>query len=98
MILKYTLILIVSSLSLGLCKKFRYENYTLYKALPEDEQQMKFLLNMQDFDTRFDFWNEPGPFVKYALIVSSPDNKYDLETIFNENKIKYEIKMNNVQE
>ena len=98
MILKFTFIFLVFFLSVGLSEKFRYENYTLYKTLPENEQQMKFLQNIQDSDTRFDFWNEPGPLVKYALIVASPQNKDSLESILKENKIKYEIKMNNIQE
>ena len=98
MIFKLTLIFLISSLSVGLSEKFRYENYALYKVLPENEQQIKFLQNVQDLDSRFDFWNELGPLVNYALIASSPQNKDDLESILEEKKIKYEIKMNNIQE
>lgn len=98
MILKFTLIFLFSSLSVGLSEKFRYDNYTLYKVLPENEQQIKLLQKVQELDTRFDFWNELGPLVNFALIVSGPQDKNDFENILKENKIKYEIKMKSIQE
>nr|XP_026494165.1 zinc carboxypeptidase-like [Vanessa tameamea] len=89
------LILLVPFVS---CEKFRFNNYTLYRISPENDQHYKLLQDIQNTDMRFDFWSDPTPLLDFVTILSSPDDKDDLEAILRGNKMKYEITMQNIQE
>lgn len=78
--------------------KFRFDNYTLYKIHLENAEQVQILRNLQDTDLRFDFWSEPVLSAEYVQVMTSPENKLDLQNILITNNINAEISMNNVQE
>ncbi|XP_045502737.1 zinc carboxypeptidase-like [Colias croceus] len=78
--------------------KFRFDNYTLYKIIPENEKHIQILQDILEYDQRYDFWTYPAPGAKFVNIMSSPENKADLENTFNSNDIKFSISMTNVQE
>nr|XP_037876331.1 zinc carboxypeptidase-like [Bombyx mori] len=81
-----------------LIEKFRFDNYTLFKVLPENERQIEILQNLQDNDLRFDFWSSPGIKAEFVNIMSKPENKIDLDNFLKSNGINYEIVMSNIQE
>lgn len=81
-----------------LSEKFRFDNYTLFKVLPENERQIDILQNLQDNDLRFDFWSSPGIKAEFVNIMSKPENKIDLDNFLKSNGINYEIVMSNIQE
>ncbi|XP_046971668.1 zinc carboxypeptidase-like [Vanessa cardui] len=89
------LILLVPFVS---CEKLRFDNYTLYKISPENDQHYKLLQDIQNTDPRFDFWSEPTPLLDFVSVMSSPENKADLEEILQGYKMKYEVTMQNIQE
>lgn len=92
---------ILSSLfliSIASCDKFRFDNYTLYKILPENSGQIKILQDVRDNDLRYDFWSEPSASLGYVSVMSSPQDRKDLEDLLNRNQIKFDVKINNIQE
>ncbi|XP_047536945.1 zinc carboxypeptidase-like [Vanessa atalanta] len=89
------LILLVPFVS---CEKFRFNNYTLYRISPENDQHYKLLQDIQNTDVRFDFWSDPTPLLDFVTVLSSPEDKDDLEEILRGNKMKYEVTMQNIQE
>lgn len=95
---KHTFLFFISFTSIALGEAFRYDNYTLYKILPENDEHVKVLQNVHSSDLRFDFWIEPAPSMDFGMILSSPQDKGDLENILKKHEIKYEIKMSNIQE
>lgn len=92
--LKYILLFLIPCVT----AKFRFDNYTLYKILPKSVEQVKLLQNLQDNDHRYDFWSDPMPSAEFVNILSSPENKGNLEVLLNGNEIKFEIAMSNIQE
>lgn len=81
-----------------LSEKFRFDNYTLYKILPDNGQHIKLLQDVEDNDLRFDFWTSPGPSVDFVNVMSSPEHRNYLENFLNNNNIRFNISMQNVQE
>ncbi|XP_049878174.1 zinc carboxypeptidase-like [Pectinophora gossypiella] len=79
-------------------EKFRFDNYTLYRIVPENVQQIKILQDLQNTDLSFDFWTDPLPTSEFVNVMSSPDKKTILEGFLNANDLKFEITMSNVQE
>lgn len=82
---------------LPLVTAIRYDNYTLYRLLPANEDQIKWLQELQH-DFRLDFWTEPRISSEFVSILSKPEFKGEFETLLNENEIKFEITMSNIQE
>ncbi|XP_047512876.1 zinc carboxypeptidase-like [Pieris napi] len=78
--------------------KFKFDNYTLYKILPENANDIQVLRNIQENDQRYDFWTNPAPILDFVNVMSSPEHKNDLEVILNDNGIKFTVSMSNVQE
>lgn len=78
--------------------KFRFDNYTLYKIIPNNVEQIKVLQNLEDLDNRYDFWSDPVPTAQYVNILSSPQNKAELEHVLKGNGMAFEITMSNIQE
>lgn len=96
MILKiFISIFLLSSVSSA---KFRFDNYTLYKSIPKNADQVNILRNLQDTDTRFDFWSDPVPNAEFISILSSPSDKNVLEQFFKINGIEFGIANSNIQE
>lgn len=85
-------------ISIASCDKFRFDNYTLYKILPQNVHQIQILQDVRNNDLRYDFWSEPAASLGYVSVMSSPQDKKDLENLLNRNQIKFEVKNNNIQE
>lgn len=79
-------------------EKFRFDNYTLYRIVPKNADQIKLLQVLQDTDIRYDFWSDPVPSAEFVNIISSPLNKGDLEIFLNNNNMDFDIAMSNIQE
>lgn len=78
--------------------EFRFDNYTLYKIVLKDVEQVNFLKNLQDSDTRFDFWNDPIAPSSYVNVLTSPKDRNDFENIMKTKDMDFEINTNNIQE
>ncbi|XP_023950706.2 zinc carboxypeptidase A 1-like, partial [Bicyclus anynana] len=84
-------------ISFGSSEKFRFDNYALYKILPENGEQIKILEDKMS-DLRYDFWSVPSAALDYVSVMSSPQHKNELEEFLHHHQIKYNIKINNIQE
>ncbi|CAH2094778.1 unnamed protein product [Euphydryas editha] len=85
-------------INLAVCEKFRFDNYSVFKIIPETEQQYQILQDIRRDDPRYDFWTDPLPLREFVNVMSSPGDKTYLEDILQKNEIKYEIVMQNIQE
>lgn len=79
-------------------EKFRFDNYTLYRLLPENNDQITILQNLHKNHDTFDFWNVPRPNAKFLNVMSSPKDKSVLEGLLTSYGIKYEQTISNIQE
>ncbi|KAL0868948.1 hypothetical protein ABMA27_007276 [Loxostege sticticalis] len=93
-----TFLLCLSFLSLTLAEKFRFDNYSLYKVLPKNVTQVKWIEELQNAEDMFDFWSEPQSHAEYVSILSSPENKSYLESFLKTRGINFEITLPNIQE
>lgn len=78
--------------------KFRFDNYTLYKVLPNNEQHVSVLRDLKDSDNRFDFWSDPMPSSESVSVLSSPGDKSALEEYLNNHGIGFDVSFANIQE
>lgn len=79
-------------------EKFRFDNYSLYRVLPKNENEIKLLQELAYDDKKYDFWTEPGASAEFVNIMASPKEKSALEAFLNYNGISYDVAMKNVQE
>lgn len=98
MIFLKTFSILIFCINLAASEKFRFDNYSLFKILPENDQQYKVLQDVRRDDSRFDFWTDPLPLREFVNVMTSPGDKADLEEILQKHGIKYEIVMKNIQE
>lgn len=79
-------------------EKFRFDNYSLYKVLPKNLDQIKVLGDLQHASPEYDFWDDPVPTADYINIMSKPEMRNDLETFLNKTGIDFVVTLPNVQE
>ncbi|XP_041969319.1 zinc carboxypeptidase-like [Aricia agestis] len=92
------ILLLPALFSLVASEKFRFDNYTLYRITPENVQQIKILQDIQNTESKYDFWTDPVPSADFVSVMSSPQDRNAFENILNENKIRFSISMENIQE
>ncbi|KAJ8714199.1 hypothetical protein PYW08_007819 [Mythimna loreyi] len=96
--LKILLLGLVLTLPNVLSQKVRYDNYSLYKVLPKNAEQLKLLRDLQENDSRYDFWTDPVPSAEYVSILSSPEHKVEFENILKSKNVDFIITNANIQE
>nr|XP_049704885.1 zinc carboxypeptidase A 1 [Helicoverpa armigera] len=90
---------IISILILSVASEpFRFDNYTLYKVLPKNLEEIKLLEDLQNSGADFDFWDDPVPTADYINVLSKPELKNDLEGFLAEQGIDFVITLPNIQE
>lgn len=77
-----------------LCKD--YTNYTLYKAKPENENQLTLLNNLTDMNI-IDFWVPPSTINRFVEFVISPEDKPYFFKAFDKEKIQLTTIIYNIQ-
>lgn len=80
------------------CAKLRFDNYSLYKVLPGNENHIKLLQSLQNSNKTYDFWTNPVQSSQFVNILSSPSSKNELESFLNFYGITFEISISDVQE
>ncbi|XP_013135531.1 PREDICTED: zinc carboxypeptidase-like [Papilio polytes] len=93
LVIKFILLLTVVSSA-----KVRFDNYALYKIYPENEHHISVLQDLKNNEDKYDFWKDPVISSEYVSILSSPDDKSQLESVLNYNNIKFVITQPNIQE
>ncbi|XP_026742944.1 zinc carboxypeptidase-like [Trichoplusia ni] len=97
MLLKLSPIITLFFISVS-SEKFRFDNYSLYKVLPKNLDQIKVLGDLQHASPEYDFWDDPVPTADYINIMSKPEMRNDLETFLNKTGIDFVVTLPNVQE
>lgn len=75
MILKILSLVLVNSIQYCLSK--RYDNYTLFRAIPVEDKHLRFFENISDI-YGVNFWRPPGSLYKPVEFIVSPDRRLDL--------------------
>ncbi|KAJ2953469.1 hypothetical protein O0L34_g1064 [Tuta absoluta] len=78
-------------------EKVRYDNYSLYKIIPENEGQLKFLKDLRKDVKRLDFWIPPSRVGEYVSIVAPPELKKDLENKLRKREISSKVVLKDIQ-
>ncbi|KAI8424819.1 hypothetical protein MSG28_006748 [Choristoneura fumiferana] len=78
--------------------KVRYDDFALYKIVPESEFHVQFLKDLQHNDKELDFWNSPTRPGEYVSVVAPPERKNDLEHTLKKRSIYSELMLENIQE
>lgn len=93
------IIFLVSSFSaLVLSEPFRYDNYTLYKVYPQNEDHVQFLKDLYEETEDLDFWTAPSRAGDYVSVVAPPDMREDFEHSLTKRSIHSEVMLENIQE
>lgn len=88
------LVLIITFNDAVLCKD--YTNYTLYKAIPENRNQLMFLNNLTDLNN-IDFWIPPSTTNRFVEFVISPEDKPHFFKQFDKEKIQLTTIIYNIE-
>ncbi|CAG9856924.1 unnamed protein product [Phyllotreta striolata] len=76
----------------------KYDDYTVYKAIPENENQLATLKSLQhDITFQLDFWTEPKKVGIPVDIMVPPERKEYVQDTFERHQIKYDVMIENVQ-
>ncbi|CAH2094780.1 unnamed protein product [Euphydryas editha] len=89
---------LIPLIALVLCEKTRFDNYVLYKVLVENDQHYRILVDLKNNNFKYDIWNDHISLGRYVDIMSSPEDKAELEKLFQKYELKYEIANENIQE
>ncbi|XP_052756712.1 uncharacterized protein LOC113519852 [Galleria mellonella] len=73
MILRLTLILIMILLQTKKCLSKKYDNYTLYRAIPVDERHLNFFTNLSE-TYNVNFWRNPGLVYRPVEFIIAPED------------------------
>ncbi|KPJ17080.1 Zinc carboxypeptidase A 1 [Papilio machaon] len=79
-------------------EKVRFDNYSLYKIFPKNDHQISVLQELRNNEEKYDFWKDPAVVSEYVSILSSPQDKSQLESFLNQNNIDFVITQPNIQE
>lgn len=95
MLLKLVLFSIFALIS---AQKLRYDDHALYKIIPQNEDHIQFLKDLERNDKYLDFWNSPARVGEYVSVVAPPNKKADLEHTLKKRSIQNEVMLDNIQE
>ncbi|XP_049878181.1 zinc carboxypeptidase-like [Pectinophora gossypiella] len=79
-------------------EKVRYDNFSLYKLHPANEEQLEFLKDLHENGEGLDFWYPPTRVGDYVSVVSPPDMKEEFENSLKNRDIHPEVMLENIQE
>ncbi|XP_075982738.1 zinc carboxypeptidase-like [Anticarsia gemmatalis] len=79
-------------------EKFRFDNYTLYKVIPKNVEEIQVLQNLQNSVPEFDFWDDVTPVSEYVNVLSKPELKGDLESFLSGAGIDFVVTLENIQD
>ncbi|XP_063831079.1 zinc carboxypeptidase-like [Ostrinia nubilalis] len=94
MLLKFLILSIVVIVS---SEKVRYDNYALYKVEPKNEDQVKFLKELEKNED-LDFWKSVNQAGDYASIAAPPEMRKKFEHSLKKRSIYSEMVLDNIQE
>lgn len=90
-------ILIFSFFSVILAEKVRYDNYTLHKVHPQNENDLNILKDLYETNEGLDFWVPPVRVGDYVSVVSPPEERSEFEQHLEDNNIYSELMLDNIQ-
>ncbi|XP_045502738.1 zinc carboxypeptidase-like [Colias croceus] len=96
MILKLILLSVFSVIVVS--QKVRYDNYSLYKIVPETDDHVDFLKDLHEESDGLDFWIAPSNVGEYVSLVASPEKQHELEHSLQRRDINYNVMLQNIQE
>lgn len=79
-------------------EKVRYDDFALYKVVPENEDQVLFLKKMHESDIGYQFWKPPSAVNEFVSVVSPPELRNDLEHSLKKRSIQSEVMLEKIQE
>ncbi|KAL1501712.1 hypothetical protein ABEB36_006993 [Hypothenemus hampei] len=71
-----------------------YNNYAIYKVIPETKNQLEFLKSLHE---KFDFWKESRQIGLPSDVMVAPQDQQEFENMLNRNNLQYEVVINNVE-
>lgn len=91
------LLLFASLCALVISDPFRYDNYTLYKVYPQNENHVEFLKELYEDINGIDFWTAPTKAGDYVSVVASPEMRADFEHSLKKRSIHSDVMLENIQ-
>lgn len=81
-----------------LSEPFRYDNYTLYKVYPQNENHVNFLKDLYEETTPLDFWTAPARVGDFVSVVAPPEMRENFEHSLKKRNIHSDVMLENIQE
>lgn len=92
------IILILALVSFVWGDPMRFDNYTVYRIVPKNDQALAILRDLEDNPKGFDFWSGPSLVGRAADIMVPPQLQQQYQDIINFNTFESELFVHNVQE
>lgn len=94
----WIILLLVFSFGAVLSEPFRYDNYTLYKVYPQNEDHVQFLRDLYEETSLLDFWTVPARVGDHVSLVSPPELRENFEHSLKKRSIHSDVMLENIQE
>lgn len=89
--------LVLSSLSMAICDKARFDNYRIYSIAIETEDQLNLLQEIANYQSEVVFLEAPLAVGVNAEILVPPHKFADVSDLFETHDLKADIKVKNLQ-
>lgn len=83
------------SISVG--EKVRFDNYRVHSIKIENESQLRFLQDLENFRDGIEFIHSPVVTLQTVDIIVPPHKFADIAELFESNQIQHEVKIENLQ-
>ncbi|XP_050664217.1 zinc carboxypeptidase-like [Leptidea sinapis] len=79
-------------------EKLRYDNFCLYKVLPDSDEHVKYLNSLYEESDGLEFWIAPRDAGDYVSVVATPERRDEFERSLQKRSINYKVMLQNIQE
>lgn len=91
-------ILFLSFVALAWGDPMRFDNYTVYRIVPKNDQALAILRDLEDNPKGFEFWSGPSLVGRSADIMVPPQLQQNYQDIINSDVFESQLFVQNVQE
>lgn len=81
-----------------LAEKVRYDNFKVYRVIPEDQLAIETLRTLEDTLEGFNFWQEPTKEGNAVDMMVPPSLEHEFQNILSKHNFSSTILINNVQD
>ena len=90
-------LIFVALVALATAEKVRYDNYKVFRVVPQTEEQVEVIRNLEEVSDAFSFWKEPNAVQRPADVMVAPHRIPDFHETMKMFNIPYDVYVSDVQ-